>query len=75
MTINGQQIEQSIETRISGTSGAYQVFPINVGNYIVNFTFYGDTEKTLKLGQWREYAGIAGGFVSHSEINIDKRQA
>ena len=71
ITINGQQIEQFIETRISGTRGAYQAFPINVGNYIVNFTFYGDTEKTLKLGQWREYAGIAGGFVSHSEINIE----
>ncbi len=70
MTINGQQIEQFTETRISGTRGDYQAFPINVGNYIVNFTFYGDTEKTLKLGQWREYAGIAGGFVSHSEINI-----
>ena len=71
MNINGIETEQYIRTSINGTSGQYIAYPISVGNYIVNFTFYGDTEKTLKLGQWREYAGIAGAFFSTSEISIE----
>lgn len=71
MNINGIETEQYIGTSINGTSGQYIAYPIYVGNYIVNFTFYGDTEKTLKLGQWREYAGIAGALCSSSEISIE----
>lgn len=30
-----------------------------VGNYMLRYELYGDEGKTLKLGEWREYAGIA----------------
>ena len=39
---------------------------IPAGNYVLVYTLYGDTEKTLKLGTWREYAGITGGVTSSS---------
>lgn len=39
---------------------------IEAGNYVLVYTLYGDTEKTLKLGEWREYAGITDGVTSSS---------
>ena len=39
---------------------------IEAGNYVLVYTLYGDTQKTLKLGEWREYAGIADGLTSSS---------
>lgn len=39
---------------------------IAAGNYVLVYTLYGDEEKTLKLGQWREYAGITDGVTSTS---------
>ena len=39
---------------------------IAAGNYVLVYTLYGDTEKTLKLGEWREYAGITDGVTSSS---------
>ena len=45
---------------------AYTASDIAAGNYVLVYTLYGDTEKTLKLGEWREYAGITGGVTSYS---------
>ncbi len=49
----------------------YSNLHMDAGNYIATFTFYGNTAKTLKLGQWCEYAGIAYGLESESEIIIE----
>ena len=40
------------------------------GTYLVVFSLYGDEEKTLLLGTWREYAGVADELTSTSEITI-----
>lgn len=39
---------------------------IEAGAYVLVYSLYGDSEKTLKLSEWREYAGIADGVTSSS---------
>lgn len=50
---------------------AYTASDIPAGNYVLVYTLYGDTQKTLKLGEWREYAGIADGLTSSSNPVIE----
>lgn len=43
---------------------------VPVGNYVLVFDLYADEEKTLKLGTWREYAGVAAEVESWSSPSI-----
>ena len=49
----------------------YTARDIPAGNYVLVYSLYGDTEKTLKLGEWYEYAGIANGLKSSSNPVIE----
>lgn len=42
------------------------------GNYLLTFSLFGDEAKTLKLGEWREYAGITKGLTSSSTDKISE---
>lgn len=44
---------------------------IPAGNYVLVFTLYGDTEKTLEIGEWREYVAIVDEVCSFSEPVIE----
>ncbi len=44
----------------------YTASEIDAGNYVLVYTLWGDTAKTYKLGEWREYAGISKGLTSSS---------
>jgi len=44
----------------------YTASGIASGNYVLVYTLWGDTANTLKLGEWREYAGITDGLTSSS---------
>lgn len=44
----------------------YTASNVAAGNYVLVFTLWGDTEKTLNLAQWREYAGVTNGLTSTS---------
>ena len=44
------------------------------GTYLVVFSLYGDEEKTLLLGTWREYAGVTNELTSKSQISIAKSE-
>lgn len=44
---------------------------IPAGNYVLVFTLYGDEEKTLKIGEWREYVAIAKDVMSVSRPVIE----
>lgn len=48
------------------SKATYIADEIPAGNYVLVFTLWGDEEKSLKLNQWREYAGIANGLTSSS---------
>ena len=48
----------------------YTASDIAAGNYVLIFTLWGDDAKTLKLGEWREYAGITNGVTSSSSSAI-----
>ncbi|MBR4598634.1 MAG: InlB B-repeat-containing protein [Treponema sp.] len=39
---------------------------VPAGSYVVVFTLWGDEGKTLKLGEWREYAQVSSGETSES---------
>lgn len=61
--------EDNLETGIYKNLGqffAYYSNTLPTGNYVVLFKMYGDDNKTLKLGEWREYAGIAASVKSES---------
>lgn len=45
---------------------------IQSGNYLLTFSLFGDEAKTLKLGEWREYAGITKGLTSSSTDKISE---
>ena len=53
-----------------GGKATYTARSIASGNYVLVFSLYGDTAKTLKLGEWREYAGITNGLTSTSSPGI-----
>ncbi|MDY6397135.1 MAG: leucine-rich repeat protein, partial [Treponema sp.] len=42
------------------------------GNYLLTFSLFGDEAKTLKLGEWREYAGITNGLTSTATDKISE---
>ena len=52
----------------------YSAENIAAGNYVLVFTLWGDTEKTLKLAEWREYAGITDGVTSVSSPKIESAE-
>ena len=45
---------------------------ISSGNYLLTFSLFGDEAKTLKLGEWREYAGITNGLTSTATDKISE---
>ena len=49
---------------------AYFYLPLPAGNYMLRFELFGDEKCSLKLGEWREYAGIAAGAASESSPEI-----
>ena len=49
---------------------AVHIEKVDSGNYVVIFTLWGDEEKTLSLGQWREYAGVTDKNASISHVDI-----
>ena len=52
---------------------SYTKTEVDAGNYVIIFSLYGDKERTLKLGEWREYAGVAKGFTSSSNPAITSK--
>ena len=61
---------QNASLTFSGGKATYTASGIASGNYVLVFSLYGDTAKTLKLGEWREYAGITNGLTSTSSPEI-----
>ena len=55
---------------LANGKATYTASGIASGNYVLVFSLYGDTAKTLKLGEWREYAGITNGLTSTSSPEI-----
>lgn len=49
----------------------YTASEVASGNYVLTFILYADEEKTLKIGEWREYAGITDAITSSSSPAID----
>ena len=50
----------------ANAKATYTANTIDSGNYVLVFTLWGDAAKTLKLGEWREYAGITKDLTSSS---------
>ena len=50
----------------AGGKASYTASGIASGNYALTFTLWGNEAKTLKLGEWKEYAGITKGLTSTS---------
>ena len=48
----------------------YNAEKLPSATYLVVFSLYGDAKKTLLLGTWREYAGVADELTSASQISI-----
>ena len=61
---------EGASTVLANGKATYTAGSIASGNYVLVFSLYGDTEKTLKLGEWREYAGITNGLTSTSSPEI-----
>lgn len=61
---------EGASTVLANGKATYTASSIASGNYVLVFSLYGDTEKTLKLGEWREYAGITNGLASTSSPEI-----
>ena len=67
------QMDESADVTAAGATctlaegkASYKANDVASGSYVVIFTLWGDTAKTLKLGEWREYAGITSGVTSAS---------
>ena len=74
-------MDESSPVEVSGTplsfensTATYTASNIAAGNYVLVFTLWGDTEKTLKLAEWREYAGITDGVQSISSPKIESAE-
>ena len=67
-----ENLVSNIDETCSFSDGhfVYSASDIPSGIYIIVFNLYADTEKTLLLGKWREYAGITSDVISSSEIAI-----
>ena len=57
---------QDVALTFADGKATYTAGGIASGNYVLIYTLYGNTAKTLRLGEWREYAGIADGLTSSS---------
>ena len=66
--VSDSSITQSIN--LVNNTVSYSAQNVPSGTYLVVFSFYADTSKTLLLGKWREYAGITNDVTSKSEIAI-----
>ena len=73
---NKEDSEVSGKTEFKGgeesASVSFAAKDIQSGNYLLTFSLFGDEEKTLKLGEWREYAGITNGLTSSSTDKISE---
>jgi len=73
---NKEDSEVSGKTEFKGgeesASVSFAANDILSGNYLLTFSLFGDEEKTLKLGEWREYAGITNGLTSSSTDKISE---
>ena len=48
----------------------YTASEVASGNYLLTFILYADEAKTLKIGEWQEYAGITDAITSSSSPAI-----
>ena len=73
---NKEDSEVSGKTEFKGgkesASVSFAAKDIQSGNYLLTFSLFGDEEKTLKLGEWREYAGITNGLTSTATDKISE---
>ena len=73
---NKEDLEVSGKTEFKGgkesASVSFAAKDIPSGNYLLTFTLFGDEAKSLKLGEWREYAGITKGLISSSTDKISE---
>ena len=73
---NKEDSEVSGKTEFKGgeesASVSFAAKDIQSGNYLLTFSLFGDEKKTLKLGEWREYAGITNGLTSSSTDKISE---
>ena len=73
---NKEDSEVSGKTEFKGgeesASVSFAAKDIPSGNYLLTFSLFGDEEKTLKLGEWREYAGITNGLTSTATDKISE---
>ena len=73
---NKEDSEVSGKTEFKGGkesgSVSFAAKDIPSGNYLLTFSLFGDEAKTLKLGEWREYAGITKGLTSSSTDKISE---
>ena len=52
----------------------YTASEVASGNYVLTFILYADEAKTLKIGEWREYAGITDALTSSSSPAIESSE-
>ena len=66
--MDGTEFDNSSPDTYCYISNGKAIFSVDlpVGNYMLRYELYGDEGKTLKLGEWREYAGIAAEVTSVS---------
>ncbi len=70
---NEGSVEEPQDATLSFADGkaTYTASNIYASYYVLVFTLWGDTDKTLKLGEWREYARIAADMLSKSAPVIE----
>lgn len=71
---DGAEVTGETEFKGGKESGSvsFAAKDIPSGNYLLTFSLFGDEKKTLKLGEWREYAGITNGLTSSSTDKISE---
>ncbi len=72
-TLDGEVVPGCSDIELEMTSAGkckYSKTDIQSGMYVACFSFYGDTEKTLPVANYREYATIADGFTSKSKCTL-----
>lgn len=73
-TLNEQLILGFADEDLSFAGGraAYNKDEIPVGDYMLIYRFYADTEKKLLVGTYREYAGICQNMTSESSYTMTR---
>ena len=71
---DGTEVTGETEFKGGKESGSvsFAAKDIPSGNYLLTFCLFGDEKKTLKLGEWREYAGITKGLTSTATDKISE---